>query len=201
MTHLKSRSEAIRNAIKTYNKAADAANPKRDRLDPDEVLQYSYIGQFDVLRDTRNAITEKPWSVPANRIARDAWYKTERAREEIIRAEVEVARLQSWMEEEERVFRRAMDRTAQEQPMVSEELRRRLDNLRQTHNRIRQDLARIRNVPGYTPSFMLPHSDRLSAASASGDEEGDFDREDVEEAAALELDNFLDAMANVDNLG
>lgn len=199
MTHLKSRSEAIRSAIKTYNNAADSANPKRDRLDPDDVLQYSYIGQFDVLRDTRNAITEKPWAVPANRIARDAWYKTERAKEEIVRAEVEVARLQSWMEKEEDVFNKAVDGSARENPLLSEELRRRLKDLRQVHGRIRKDLARIRNIPDYTPSFKLTHSS--SAARAHGDEDSDSDAVDVEEAAASRLDDFLDAMTNVDGLG
>lgn len=202
MTHLKSRSEAIRSAIRTYNKAADEANPKRDRLDPDKVLQYSYIGQFDVLRDTRNAITEKLWAIPANRIARDAWFKSERAKEEIVRAEVEITRLYSWMEKEEKIFSEAADRTASEKPTLSKELRLRLKRLRETHNPIYHDLSRLRGIVDYTPSFILKTASDTHTRSASRDEvETDSDLEDGDEAAHTMVDNFLDGMVNLDNLG
>lgn len=202
MTHLKSRSEAIRSAIRTYNKAADNANPKRDRLDPDEVLQYSYIGQFDVLRDTRNAITEKPWAVPTNRIARDAWFKSERAKEELVRAEVEVARLYSWMQKEENMFSEAIDRTASEKPTLSKELRLRLRRLRETHKLIHHDLSRLQGIVDYTPSFILnPPTDTITRSASQEETETDSDPEDGDEAAQTMLDNFLDGMANLDNLG
>lgn len=199
MTHLKSRSEAIRAAIKTYNDAAKPTN--RGALNPDDVLQYSYIGQFDVLKDTRNSITEKPWAVPSNRIARDAWFKSERAKEEILRAEVEVARLRSWLEKEETLYCERIKSIADSDTDLAGELARRQCRLKQAHRRIRQDLDRIHGIPSYTPTFTYnPMSLQLAAAltTAVDDPEAESDNE---EAAQQALDNLLDGVAHVESLG
>lgn len=199
MTHLKSRSEAIRAAIKTYNDAAKQA--KRPILNPDDVLQYSYIGQFDVLKDTRNAVTEKPWAVPANRIARDAWYRSERAKEEIIRAEVEVARLRSWVEKEEALFSERIKSVADGDINLADEMSRRLSHLKQAHARIYQDLDRIHTIPGYRPNFTYNStSPQLAVAFTTGVEDPEAES-DNEEAAQQALDDLLNGVAHAESLG
>lgn len=199
MTHLKSRSEAIRAAIKSYNDAAKPA--KRDLINPDDVLQYSYIGQFEVLKDTRNAITEKPWAVPANRIARDAYFKSERAKEEIIRAEVEVARLRSWLEKEEALYCERIESVTDSDIDIAGELSRRLFRLKQAHGRIRQDLDRIPSIPNYRPTFTHnPTSPQHVAAFSNGVEDPEAES-DNEEAAQQALDNLLDGVALAESLG
>src|SRR6201999_3771167 len=60
-------------------------------------------GEFDLLRETRQDITKKPWSEPYNRIIRDKWFRVERAREEMVQLDVEISRVQSWMIEDERI--------------------------------------------------------------------------------------------------
>src|ERR1700761_7708366 len=101
MKHLKSRSPAIRSAIRTYNIAAKAMEPPRPALKAKEVMEHSFIGQFDVLRDSRYNIHEKDWANPVNCIARDAWYRTEGAKDKLPRLDVEVTRLCDWMRLEE----------------------------------------------------------------------------------------------------
>src|SRR6201999_3296905 len=98
--------------------------------------------------------TEKPWAVPANRIARDAWYKCKRATEEITRVNVEVARLRSWMEQEELIYQRTLDKCSVQSPPLAMELSRRLELVHQAHRRIRRDLERIPSISGYKPGFM-----------------------------------------------
>ena len=51
MKHLKARSPAIRTAIRAYNTAAKAMEPPRIALKAKEVMEHSFIGQFDILRD------------------------------------------------------------------------------------------------------------------------------------------------------
>lgn len=199
MTHLKSRSEAIRTAIDKYNTAAKGTN--HPRLKAEEVLQYSYIGQFDILKNTRNAITEKPWAVPANRIARDAWFKCERAKEEIVRVEVEVARLRSWLEKEESLFSETWKTLSETDKDLAGELSRRFVRLKQAHTRIRLDLDRIHGIPNYTPSFTYSPSPPQSDAVSSFPEDIEAHQSDGEEEAHQALDNLLNGIACAEALG
>lgn len=200
MTHLKSRSEAIRVAVKDYNKAVKGTG--RGKLDPEQVLQYSYIGQFSVLKDTRNAITEKPWAVPANRIARDAWFKSERAKEEITRVEVEVARLRSWIEKEEALYSETLKTLSERDKGLAGELSRRFTHLKHAHSRIRHDLNRIHGIYNYKPSFTYSAmSSHINAAPDDAEEDAEAQHSDAEEEAQQALDNLLDGVANAEALG
>lgn len=161
---------------------------------------HSYIGQFDVLKDTRNAITEKPWSVPANRIARDAWFKSERAKEEIIRAEVEMARLRSWLEKEEALYTERIKSVLDSDSDLAGELSRRLARLKQAHIRIRHDLDRVHGIPSYRPSFTYIATSPQQAATFTTftETEGESDNE---EEAQQALDNILAGVAQAELLG
>lgn len=201
MTHLKTRSEAIKAAIKTYNDAAGAARPKRKKLKAEDVLQYNHIGQFAVLRDTRNEITEKAWAVPANRIARDAWFKTERAKEEIIRVEVEVARLRSWMDMEEALYSRVLKEAESSDKDLAGELARRTTRLHRAHRKMRDDLDRISTIYQHRPSFVYKGNEARVRIQREAEEESDDNQDDDEEGKQAEIDNFLEGIASLDSLG
>ncbi|KAG2737343.1 hypothetical protein P692DRAFT_201733361, partial [Suillus brevipes Sb2] len=47
---LQRRSEAIRNAINKYNVQAVALNPPRAHISWKDIADYSFLGEFDVLR-------------------------------------------------------------------------------------------------------------------------------------------------------
>lgn len=51
---LQSRSSTIRSALERYNTAAVALDPPRDTLKWDEVVEYAFLSDFDLLRDTRH---------------------------------------------------------------------------------------------------------------------------------------------------
>lgn len=91
---LKARSKAVSSAVKRYNDAAGKLN--RPILEVEEVLSYVFLGQFDLLRDSRNEIMKKPWSRNAEREAAVKFFKLERAREEIRRLTVELRRLHAY---------------------------------------------------------------------------------------------------------
>lgn len=95
--NLKRRSQAVKMAVKEYNLAAANFDSSIKEIDAKEVLEYVYIGQFDILRCSRRQITAKPWSRPAEREALISFFRLQRAREEIVRLEVEMRRLTTYM--------------------------------------------------------------------------------------------------------
>jgi hypothetical protein len=80
---LKTRSGAIRTALDTYNRLAKTLDPPRPSLDFKEVLDYSSLAEFDLLRDTRGTVQTRVWAQPAYRAAMGLHFKRECARREI----------------------------------------------------------------------------------------------------------------------
>ncbi|KAG1771089.1 hypothetical protein EV702DRAFT_1181517 [Suillus placidus] len=66
---LQRRSDAIRNAINKYNLQAAALDPPWPRLLWKDIADYSFLGEFDLLRYSRTDIREVDWSKPAYREA------------------------------------------------------------------------------------------------------------------------------------
>jgi hypothetical protein len=98
---LQVRSATIRNALERYNDAAKRMSPPRRQLSWDEVVDYAFLAEFDLLRDSREDIRLRPWAQPANRILMDEYFKIERAREEIDRLNIEIRRIITHIEDEE----------------------------------------------------------------------------------------------------
>ncbi|KAG6895726.1 hypothetical protein C0992_013015 [Termitomyces sp. T32_za158] len=98
---LKARSQAIRSALDRYNAAAALMSPRRPSLSWDQVVEYAFLADFDLLRDCRQDVRERAWARPAARLAMDHYFKMERAREEIQRLNIEIKRVVTHMQDEE----------------------------------------------------------------------------------------------------
>ncbi|KAI0674307.1 hypothetical protein C8Q78DRAFT_1014194 [Trametes maxima] len=99
--NLQRRSEAIRTAVKQYNTAAQALVPPRPALDWAKVTHYTFLDEFELLRDTRNDIRTKPWAQPLARETMKKYRRILRAREELVRCDIEVCRLHTWIIDEQ----------------------------------------------------------------------------------------------------
>lgn len=97
---LQTRSKAIRTALEGYNKAALALTPPRKQLDWDQVVKYAFLSEFDLLRDARQDVRDKPWATAAGRYAMDRHFKIARAKEELQRLDVEIKRLWTFIHDE-----------------------------------------------------------------------------------------------------
>ncbi|KAJ7170394.1 hypothetical protein C8R43DRAFT_1120826 [Mycena crocata] len=82
---LQARSKAVKNAIDTYNAAAMVMSPPMPELTWEQVVEYAFLADFDILRDTREEVRSRPWTQPAYRMAMDRYFKLLRAKEEIKR--------------------------------------------------------------------------------------------------------------------
>ena len=87
--------------------------PPRPALDWDQVVEYTFLADFDLLWDTRQDIRTRPWATPAARLAMDSYFKVLRAAEEIQRLNVEIPRLTTFMRDEEAyLFAKEMELTS-----------------------------------------------------------------------------------------
>ncbi|KAM6497725.1 hypothetical protein JOM56_005673, partial [Amanita muscaria] len=111
---LQARSAAVKAALKKYNAAASALTPPAPQLSWEEVVRYTFLSEFDLLRDARQDIREKLWANSTNRQLRDQFFKQERAREEIQRLNVEIKRVVSYMHDEVK-FLKAQEELAEKQ--------------------------------------------------------------------------------------
>lgn len=98
---IQTRSQAIRSALERYNAAASKLSPPRPKLSWDQVVEYAFLADFDLLRDSREDIREKMWARPANRVLMDQHFKIQRAREEIKRLNIEIKRVITHIQDEE----------------------------------------------------------------------------------------------------
>lgn len=98
---LQTRSAAIKTALTHYNAAARALHPPREQLQLETILEYGFLSDFDLLRETRQDIRERPWATPTGRIAMEQYFKLCRAPEEILRCNIEIVRIVTHLRDEE----------------------------------------------------------------------------------------------------
>lgn len=101
---LQSRSQAIRNGLARYNAAAAALVPPARSLTWTEVIDYTFLSEWDLLRDPEGNAQLLPWATPAARLVLDIYFKIERAREEIERLNVEIRRLVTYIRDEKEIL-------------------------------------------------------------------------------------------------
>ncbi|KAJ7023105.1 hypothetical protein C8F04DRAFT_1213346 [Mycena alexandri] len=102
---LQARSRAVKTALKNYNDVAPMMDA--DPLTWEEVVEFTFLSQFDILRDGQNDIRMYPWAKPSGRVAMDQYFKIERANEEIPRLNIEIRRVITHVRDEEAFLRRA----------------------------------------------------------------------------------------------
>ncbi|KAG1785411.1 uncharacterized protein HD556DRAFT_1435133 [Suillus plorans] len=105
---LQTRCHAIQTAIKKYNEAASQLHPPRPPLEWSKVSHYSFLEEFNLLRETQQDIRDKMWAKPAIRETMRQWLRIQRAKEEIERCNVEVRRLHTSIVDEDRHFTRVL---------------------------------------------------------------------------------------------
>ncbi|KIK32736.1 hypothetical protein CY34DRAFT_100864 [Suillus luteus UH-Slu-Lm8-n1] len=122
---LQRRSEAIRNAINRYNVQAVALNPPRPKISWKDIADYSFLGEFDLLRHSRTDIRSEDWAKPAHREATTKYFKLCRAREELTRLNVEIRRLRTAIHDEQAQTIAVIEDLHLSDPKLAQELRRR----------------------------------------------------------------------------
>ncbi|KAI0038847.1 hypothetical protein FA95DRAFT_1450891, partial [Auriscalpium vulgare] len=144
------RSGAVRSAVDRYNQLAPLQHPPRPTLLYSEVASYSWLADFDILKESRADVLDRPWSKPANREACMKHFKVLRAKEELVRLNVEAARLHAWVDSEDKdLADRALNIKAT-QPLLAAHIDRLRAFCAQVNDSHRRLLGRTYALQGYT---------------------------------------------------
>ncbi|KAK7040640.1 hypothetical protein R3P38DRAFT_2513560 [Favolaschia claudopus] len=148
---LQARSKAVKTAIERYNEAARAMQPPKPTLEWEEVVEYAFLADFDLLREGREDIRGELWAQPAGHAAMDQHYKLLRADEEIQRLDVEIRRLVTHMRDEERFLSREEGRLREEgKATLAHQVRLLRDERGRFTERHTSQLAKLASTPGFT---------------------------------------------------
>ncbi|KAG6808231.1 hypothetical protein H0H92_004952 [Tricholoma furcatifolium] len=121
---LKARSQAIKSTLERYNTAVSQLIPPRRQLEWNEVVEYAFLADFDLLRDCCQNISERPWARPSARLAMDQYFRIERAREEIQRLNIEIKQVVTHMRDEEAFLLRCEQQLKETDPILAFHVRR-----------------------------------------------------------------------------
>ena len=147
---LQTRSAAIKVALERYNKCAVAMRPSRPTLKWEQVIEYAFLADFDLLRDTREDISQRPWAHPTARFALDTYFKMCRAQEEIQRLDVEICRVITYIRDEERFLRACEEKLKTIHPVLAHQISQR----RKVHSQFNpvhmKRLHDISMLPGFS---------------------------------------------------
>lgn len=146
---LKSRSKSIQAAIEAYNTAARALSPPREELSWDEILEFSFLSEFDILRDACTDVREKKWATQKNRLLMQQFFKLLSAESELTRLHTEIRRMVTYMEDEDCAHHLAAERVASSDPALALQIRLQ-GNMRSRFNCIhRQRFWAITKLKGF----------------------------------------------------
>ncbi|KAF8181724.1 hypothetical protein K438DRAFT_1725166 [Mycena galopus ATCC 62051] len=81
---LQARSKGVKSALEQYNEASTAMPPPRNQLSWEQIVDYAFLADFDLLHEGREDTWNEPWVQPAGRVAMDQHFKLLPADEEIV---------------------------------------------------------------------------------------------------------------------
>ncbi|KAJ3806841.1 hypothetical protein F5876DRAFT_90874 [Lentinula aff. lateritia] len=184
---LKKRSKSIQSAIIEYNTIADKMKPKRQQVDWEEVVEYAFLSEFDILRDTREDIRERPWAVPANRVIITQFFKVIGAEDELSRVHQEIRRLITYMQREKDELMTREQELIPTNPMLALQVRNFRRERGQFHEVHKKRLLSITKLPGFD----------WSTNSKGVEEDSNNTDDDDDEEEDEELVNRIDAFLSV----
>ncbi|KAJ7704913.1 hypothetical protein B0H17DRAFT_846884, partial [Mycena rosella] len=94
---LQAHSKTIKTAIDCYNLAADLMIPPKVNLSWEEVIEYTFLSDLDLLCEEQEDMQGELWALPAGHVAMDQHYKLLCVDKEIIRLNIKIQRLVTYM--------------------------------------------------------------------------------------------------------
>jgi len=128
---LQARSSAIKTALDQYNITAQSLSPPCHTLTLEEVVEYTFLSNFQLLQDTREDILQCPWASPMVCLVLDMFFKMCRAQEEIIRLNVEICRFVTYLQDEDWYLRACEEKLLTSHPALAYQIQ----VLRNVHRR------------------------------------------------------------------
>ncbi|KAF7319714.1 hypothetical protein MKEN_00753100 [Mycena kentingensis (nom. inval.)] len=200
------RSKTIRAALAVYNELAVLLD--RPPLEWDEIVNITFLSDFDLLRDSTSNIHNRRWARPAFRDLMHRYFRIVRAREEIVRLNVEIPRVLTWMRDDSdflRQMEQSLRRVEGKSPAQIEgdlllavqlqdyaQQKHRFDDV---HRRRFHDLSKL---PGFTGSLELGVAVRHPSADLENDVEEEIGEAPSGPSAAEEYEESVPSASDDD---
>ncbi|KAL0567522.1 hypothetical protein V5O48_014471 [Marasmius crinis-equi] len=150
---MQTRAKAIDSALKDYNSRAQAMNPPRPKLDLKELMEYTFLSDFELLKETKSEVLEKPWARPGNRLLVTKIFKLFRAEEEVDRLNNEIQSLYTYIQEETAYLRQREEELKSTDFLLGFQVRlHRYERGRFNGTHLRR-LKKIQKLPGFQSSW------------------------------------------------
>jgi hypothetical protein len=132
--------------------------PPRPLLSWESVIAAVNLADFDLLKSTRQDIRKLDWAQPANREGMVMYFKIKRAKEEIIRLNVEIRRLLTFLYDDHVDHYRAVCANLITDPTLAFEVSTRSQYRNKIHEEIVKRLLQTSRLPGFSGSLF--HGER-----------------------------------------
>ncbi|KAG1731023.1 hypothetical protein EDB19DRAFT_1912699 [Suillus lakei] len=166
--------------VEHYNKYATQLEPPCPALSWDQIANFTFAGEFDLLRETDKQVHAKHWANPTNCQATMKSFDLQHSREEITHCNVEIVRLLTKMHDDELNHTAAIVALKTHDPSLA---------------------AEIQMLPGYSGKFgpgicLGHHFNATAGAMLSDSQEPGAGEEDVEQdgSGMGEINDALDGI-------
>jgi hypothetical protein len=162
----------VNTVLNEYNKQAECLG--RPVLNFQQVIEYSFLSEFELLHHTHDDITQQPWANPVIRNALISWLKMERAKEEISHLNIEGQRLLTYIHDSSLARQDAIQHLRQTDPALATELQERHHTQSSIDALLLRQLHKMQSLPGFsgpkTPGVQA--SSILEYPRSESDEDG-----------------------------
>ncbi|KAG8696739.1 hypothetical protein FRC08_006965 [Ceratobasidium sp. 394] len=148
MQAVNSRSAALKSALERYNTAA--AKVKLQPMSWETLTSISVLADFDLLRGSRTGVLEQEWALPGNRRAAEEYQRVQRAKEEIMRLNVEVRRVHTAITDERQILPELAKQVPSSSPQLRWAVDRYVERRLSVNKRIMGELSTLMRLREYT---------------------------------------------------
>lgn len=173
---LKARGAAILTALNEFNGQAKIL--RRSTLTWADLIDALYIGELDLWKDCRSDIRLHDWAKPEHRQATALYFKILRAKEEIVRLNVEIRRQVTFMLDEYDDYNKAVMTVQVSDPLLAKEIQRQCDGQQAYNALIMDSFVALRQLSGFTGN--LTRGQHINRRSSTAVEVPDwYDESDI----------------------
>jgi hypothetical protein len=133
---------------------------------------YATLGEFSLLKYSRHDLLSEPWAVPDNQEMAARYFKVVRSHEEIACLNVEICRLDAWVEYDDAKMLEVMETVQEADSLLVVELRKQYIKQHRINNIHRHRLNKIHHLKGYSgPAAALLHANSVEMENSDDERE------------------------------
>ena len=207
---LQTRCKAIRSATDAYNRAACSLDPPRPPLDWAQVSRYSFLEEFNLLRNTHRDISDMPWAKPVIRETIKKHLRVCRAREELDRCNIEARRVLTSIHDEDHRFDSILTTLVDQKSDLLGPVQEYCTRRRRVNFLLLGHIQQILGLDGFTGNATTGRRKGCRAVATTGleqpvlhlqvpgdDDLKECDGEEIEDGETDQVDGLLDFVAKL----